>query len=76
MSWTLSQEPSVGANVGAFGGLDGFHGTVVVFTAPSSAALSVTLGNKEKVAEALVGGPFLVSLNLVDALEAAIVVPT
>lgn len=75
-SWTLSHDPSVGASVGAFGGFEGFQGTVVVFTAPAFGDLSATFGNRESDAEAFVGGPSLLALNLVDELDAAIVVPT
>lgn len=73
-SCSLSQEPSVGA----FGGLDGFHGTVVVLRVGGEDCSAVgTLGNSENDAwEASVGGSFLVSLYFVDVLDAAIVVPT
>ena len=76
VSWTLSHDPIFGSNVGALGGLDGFQGTLVVFTAPASSDFSLIFGNRENVVEVLVVGPFLVSLYFVDELEAAIVVPT
>ncbi len=59
-SWTFSHA----FNVGAFGGFDGFQGTVVVFTSESRGPdgfAPLTDGNKENdVGEGLIG-PFLVS---------------
>lgn len=60
VSWTLSHCFSVGA----FGGFDGFQGTVVVFTDESFCSegfAPLAVGNSENEAGDPLVGPFLVS---------------